>query len=1444
MKLNNFLTSLPRPKFLMLLLLAAGGDLAAQETSSLVNVAADQTLEYAGYANRDQSQQDNLLIDFSSAGYMGGGVAIPWVPIERVIEPSVGDGDDYAAIQSAIDQVSSLPQSTSGFRGTVLLKAGTFHVSQTLNIGASGVVIRGEGQGEDGTVIRYTATTQSNLFEFRGSGDWTEIPGTDSLVSDTFIPCGVRSFNVVTSNAYAVGDRLMIERTPNQAWIDQLGTGDYGWTPEAYVSWAPRRITAIEGNLISVDAPTVNPIEQQYGGARVYRYHHDGALCQVGIENIRLESTFASSTDENHGWRAILFWQVENGWARQVTARHFGYSCVEIRQSCQHITVEDCAQLDPKSIVTGGRRYSFVIDDSSHILVQRCYTRSGRHDFVTQSKTVGPIAFVDCLAEDARNDSGPHHRYSEGILFDNIQVDKLNVQNRRSSGTGHGWAGAQTVFWNCVAATMICDAPPAAMNFSIGCIASQRQGQWQPSEPDGFWESRNQHVAPRSLYYRQLRDRLGHQALDTITSKAQTNGPIWSQLATWQGDSSVDWLPSFAPIGLEVKDDFTVNLTEESVLSGVIRYPLPDNFAPPSATWSQISGPAAAVIAAPTSLSSPVSFVTPGVYQFQLSAVQIDDRDPQSPVIYSNSKTLTIEVIAPTSSPSLLAAFTTVDSIVGRSQSNGPGLVYLEDTNDNTVGVTGSWIDSSRHDRNLVFGFTLPNLSTNEILTGAALNFNISSYRNHSGADPDLDVYLLLDDNPAQTGIDFFFHGANDPSPAVLKLGTVSLSAPQGGQMNFSPTINVRLNFDQAAFDVLQALYSSNGAPAQPELFFRFNLSNLIVGSGESDIGSSVLDRYALDLNTDQASLELFIEAVEAAPIEPTITIDLSSRDAIVGRSQTNGPGLIYIENTSENMIGVTGSSADSSRHDQNLVFGFDLPDLPANYDLADAQLSFQIPAFRDHSSHSPALHVYFLNASSPATTGAQFFFHGTDDPNPATQFVGEVALTSPDRSEQNYAPPLDIQIPLPQAILEEIKNFYADGNHPSQERVFFRFNLDNLVIGSGDASLNGFTLDRYRLGLQPEQASLTLNIQPVIDPLVTAELTSFDAIIGRAQDNGPDLGYVENTSEDTVGITGSTALLTRHDQNLVMGFALPDLPSGYKFSALDLNFEITAFRNHSGESPALHVYLLDLPNPATTGAQLFFHGADDPNPATSYLGAIDLDAMPGAEVGYTPPVSHTLSLPSSAIAKIEALYSGGSTPSQTEIFFRFNLSNLIVGSGNADLHGYNLDRYRLGSDSEQATLLMHIEPLSLSAEPAEPVLSQTSTPEDYQTLSLSLIEQEPTALTSPWLGLRSGGEPNQGSQQKKTAMPNLRLIDATQNSIRFNLAKPTGETAIAKSHNLIYQWSLDLKTWYRADGQDGPGDGTTLTINFDYQEEQTTGHAQLNRPCPQAFIRIISNPN
>ena len=524
------------PIILLASVLSASTTIAGE--SSLVYYNDQNQLQYAPYANRGQENLENYLPDFSHCGYMGGGVALPDVPVVMTLVPV--EGDNHAHIQAAIDAVAQMPLDEAGFRGTILLKAGLYPVSQSLTISASGIVLRGGGQypaQDGGTELCATTASQYDLVKFTGTSS-IRINGSATPITDEFVGSGATAFTVADASALAVGDLIRITMKPNAAWIDLLGMAQYGWTPDSYELQYERTITAIDGNRITVQEPLVQPIELRYGGAEVQGVEPLGRISRCGIENLWLSSAYTSATDESHGWSAVLFRHTENCWARNITAQYFGYSCV-ILDYANYTTVQDSAMLDPVSLIDGGRRYSFNINNGSFNLIQRCYARAGRHDAVTGSRVAGPNAFLDILAENNLNNSGPHHRHATGTLFDRIVLTGsagIDVENRKDSGTGHGWAGAQTVFWNCVANSSICDAPPGEMNFNIGFTGRMQEGAWGPEEPPGYWESQYDPVdRPHSLYLGQLQDRLGSQAVASIASEPQLAGETAYFLKNWAG---------------------------------------------------------------------------------------------------------------------------------------------------------------------------------------------------------------------------------------------------------------------------------------------------------------------------------------------------------------------------------------------------------------------------------------------------------------------------------------------------------------------------------------------------------------------------------------------------------------------------------------------------------------------------------------------------------------------------------------------------------------------------------------------------------------------------------------------------------------------------------------------------------------------------------------------
>jgi hypothetical protein len=270
-----------------------------------------------------------------------------------------------------------------------------------------------------------------------------------------------------------------------------------------------RVVTAVNGDVITIDAPLTMAIDSEFGGGSIYQFEFPGRISKSGIERLRGESDFQSSTDEDHSWTFIELGRVEDAWVDRVVGKHFAYSTVLVGRWAKRVTVQDSRNLDPVSLIEGRRRYSFKIERATQVLVQRCEAREGRHDFVFGQLTVGPNVFLDGQSEDAHADVGPHAGWSPGALFDRVTTDhELNIRNRGNLGTNHGWVSANSVVWNSRAREMRVESPPGAQNWCIGCRGSRRG--------NGVWEHHQERVWPDSLYLAQLERRLGSEALMAI----------------------------------------------------------------------------------------------------------------------------------------------------------------------------------------------------------------------------------------------------------------------------------------------------------------------------------------------------------------------------------------------------------------------------------------------------------------------------------------------------------------------------------------------------------------------------------------------------------------------------------------------------------------------------------------------------------------------------------------------------------------------------------------------------------------------------------------------------------------------------------------------------------------------------------------------------------------
>ena len=534
----------------------------------LVSMGPDGKLVYRAY-----SEQGDRLMDWSQCGYKNSSVPIPDVPVAVTLEPLSGQAvqidnlaypmgpDSRDRVQAAIDKVAAMKADGDGVRGAVLLKRGTYYLTGSLTI-RSGVVLRGEGDGDDGTILIMRSPEGHGTAIHLGEPEGQVVPlgegEADAVrIVDEYVPSGSITLRLADTSPFKAGDFVYVRKTVNQAWIDLLGVGERlrhirggkegmgkrPWTPEAYRFRHLRRIEAVNGNQITLDAILPQSFDQAHGGGDVYKVDVTKMGTHCGIESLQIVSNYDTTVTSQSKQAnylnfatAIAVRGAYDSWVRDCVVKHVSFAAVNIGSNTRQITVRDVKCLKPVGPVRGGKRYAFNISGGTLHLFYKCYSEDSRHDFAIGSRETGPFAFVKCTAVRG-GQSEPHHRWSTGALYDNVitKDGALAAINRGDSGSGHGWAGANMMFWNCDAKNIVVMDPETAgeNNFAIGYrgtfnpetgtgtlrYANDRAGYWgTPQEGkfygyalmgSGYIESPDAPVKPDSLFVQQLIERIG-----------------------------------------------------------------------------------------------------------------------------------------------------------------------------------------------------------------------------------------------------------------------------------------------------------------------------------------------------------------------------------------------------------------------------------------------------------------------------------------------------------------------------------------------------------------------------------------------------------------------------------------------------------------------------------------------------------------------------------------------------------------------------------------------------------------------------------------------------------------------------------------------------------------------------------------------------------------------
>ena len=500
---------------LTLLAIHVYGQAPKASRSEWVSVDNKGRLVYKPLATGDK------IMDFSHAGYMGGGVRIPSPGVSITVSARPGDNTD--AIQQAIDEVAKKKLS-NGFRGTVLLKPGMYNCERPIQIRESGIVLRGSGSGENGTVLNSTGKPHAAIV-VRGSVA-TQPVGNMVKVTDKYVPSGSYSFHITESSGFKKGDTIRITRPVTDSWVKLMGMDMLvrDGKKQTWISGditCDRVISLVEKNKITVDVPLTDNYDSRYlspPGVTIHKISTTGELSQVGIENLRIISPAMSVTISEGHHRAFTMSGIRDGWARNIEVLNTVNS---ISITGKRITVDNVSIIHNLPTI-GAAKPADLNGSGQQLLFNRCsITGDNLFFFGTGAKVTGPVVLLNCIFR-GNGWIQPHQRWATGLLVDGCQVPEggIDFMNRGVMGSGHGWAIGWAVAWNCKAKSFLNQQPPGAANWVIGSEGERQERaipfEKEPNLPEGIYDAHGTPVAPLSLYLTQLQERLGKQALMNI----------------------------------------------------------------------------------------------------------------------------------------------------------------------------------------------------------------------------------------------------------------------------------------------------------------------------------------------------------------------------------------------------------------------------------------------------------------------------------------------------------------------------------------------------------------------------------------------------------------------------------------------------------------------------------------------------------------------------------------------------------------------------------------------------------------------------------------------------------------------------------------------------------------------------------------------------------------
>ena len=369
-------------------------------------------------------------MDFSHAGYKGGGVRIPDVRVARTVKATAGRQHraDSSGHRRGVE--ASRPTRTD-FEAPCCSNAGTYDVAGSLRIAASGVVLRGSGSGDDGTILRVTGAPH-RVFTVAGTGTW-QPDVTRATMTDAYVPAGASSVTVDSAASFRAGDAVVIQRAVDRS-VDPLHehghararrqAADVAQGRHGPHTRSDHRSRLRQAQLVlrstcrlsdSFDAAYLNPP----GTIRCEVHVSRAASSRSGVESLRVTRSRAGQAYQRGAVHVALD---ERRHRRMGARRRVG------RHPEQHDVRIDRAQGDDRRrcsiqhtlpFTAAAAPADFAISGTQILLDRSSVTGEGVWPVVTQVGVIGPNVVLNFKSTTAG--IAPHQRWATGLLVDSSE---------------------------------------------------------------------------------------------------------------------------------------------------------------------------------------------------------------------------------------------------------------------------------------------------------------------------------------------------------------------------------------------------------------------------------------------------------------------------------------------------------------------------------------------------------------------------------------------------------------------------------------------------------------------------------------------------------------------------------------------------------------------------------------------------------------------------------------------------------------------------------------------------------------------------------------------------------------------------------------------------------------------------------------------------------------